>query len=103
MTQTAGEILWSTLQSLNTAMQFKSIGFKNLDIVSSELVKFLLTNTGYESIQVLEQKVVSLEAGKKEAEKALKSATSAATTASNKVDECKKLMIALEKRVKKLE
>ena len=103
MSQIAGAILWSTLQSLNTAMHFKSIGFKNLDIVSSELVKFLLTNTGYESIQVLEQKVVSLEAGKKEAEKALKSATSAATTASNKVDECKKLMIALEKRVKKLE
>ena len=59
VTQIAGAILWSTLQSLNIAMHFKSICFKNIDIISSELVKFLLTNTGYESIQVLEQKVDS--------------------------------------------
>ena len=70
-------------------MNFKSIGFKNLYIVCSEPVKFLLTNTEYESIQALKQKIDSLEAGKKETEKALKTATSTATTASNKVDECK--------------
>ena len=87
MKQIAGAILWSTLQSLSTAMHFKSIGFKNLDIVSSELVKFLLTNTGYESIQVIKQKVFSLESGNKEAGKALKNATSAGTTARDKVDE----------------
>lgn len=71
--------------------------------MSSVFVKFMLTNTGHESIQVLEQKVISLEAAKKETENALKSATAAATTASNKVDETKKLMIVLGKQVKKLE
>ena len=47
MRQTSGSILWSTIQSLDVAMKFKGVGFINLSIVSSELVKFLLINTGY--------------------------------------------------------
>ena len=53
--------LWSTLRSLSLALELSNIGFHNLDIVSSELVKFLLVNTGYESIAKLENKVEELE------------------------------------------
>ena len=47
MRQINGSILWSTIQSIDVAMKFKGVGFENLSIVSSELVKFLLVNTGY--------------------------------------------------------
>ena len=40
MSQIGGPILWSSLQSLDIAIQLKTTGFKNLDIVSSELVSF---------------------------------------------------------------
>ena len=68
--------------------------------MSSELVKFLLVNTGYESIQRLESQVADLMATKKESERALKEATTTAKSATNKLDEFKKQYLALEKRVK---
>lgn len=64
MSQISASILYSTLRSLNIAMTFKNTGFENLDVVSSELVKFLLVNTGYESISKLEIQVAALEASK---------------------------------------
>jgi hypothetical protein len=57
---TSASIFWSTIQSLDLGLEFKSTGFKNLHVVLSELVKFLLVNTGYESISVLEAKVAHL-------------------------------------------
>ena len=60
--QISSAILWSKLQSLGIASSLKSIGFENLEVVSSELVKFLLVNTGYDSITKLEAQVASLEA-----------------------------------------
>ena len=101
MHQISASILWTTLRSLKIAMSFKSTGFENLDVVSSELVKFLLVNTGYESISKLEAQVAALEANKKEMASSLKGANTAATTASNKVDDLKKVVASLEKRVKK--
>jgi len=103
MRQTSGSILWSTIQSLDVAMKFKGAGFINLSIVSSELVKFLLINTGYESIKSLEEKVAGLEAVKADNEKALKAVVSSTTTSSKKLDTLSKLFAALKKRIKKLE
>ena len=103
MSQIGGAILWSSLQSLDIAMKFKTTGFKNLEIVSSELVKFLLVNTGYESIQRLESQVAELVASKRESDRAVKEATSTAKSACNKLDEFKIQYVALEKRVKRLE
>jgi hypothetical protein len=61
---TSASIYWPTIQSLDLGLGFKSTGFNNLHIVSSELVTFLLVNTGYESISILETKVSQLEVKK---------------------------------------
>ena len=91
------------MQSLQTAQELKKVGFKNLDIVTSELTKFLLINTGYESVKKLESKVKELEDAKRSQQSDVKSAVSSANTASNLASETKKLLAALDKRVKKLE
>jgi hypothetical protein len=96
-------IFWSTIRSLDIALEFKRTGFENLHIVSSELVKFLLVNTGYESISGLEIKVATLESQVSELTKTVKNADKSALTASNKSDELKKLCDTLVKRITKLE
>ena len=50
--------LWSILQSLTSSLRLKSLGFKDLDIVASELVKFLIINTGYNAIEGLEKDLI---------------------------------------------
>jgi len=96
-------MIWTSIQSLFIGMRYKSIGFQNLDIVASEITKFLLVNTGYESIQKLEQKVEILEKEKRDLITSTKGTVTASTSASNKVDELKKLLVGLDKRIQKLE
>ena len=62
-----------------------------------------IVNTGYDSIEKLEEKVATLEKEKKEQASALKGAVNSANSSSNKVDELKKIINGLEKRLKKLE
>jgi hypothetical protein len=100
---TSASIFWSTIRSLDIALAFKRTGFENLHIVSSELVNFLLVNTGYESISGLEVKVATLEGQVSELQKTVKNAEKSAIAASNKSDELKKLCDTLVKRVTKLE
>ena len=52
---------------------------------------------------MVELKVETLEKERKELASSVKGAVTSANSASNKVDELKKLIHALEKRVKKLE
>ena len=65
MDQIMSAYLWMALRALNIGKEFRSIGFSNLDVVSSEITKFLLVNTGYDSIEKLEEKVATLEKRKK--------------------------------------
>ena len=95
--------LWTSLQSLLQALHLKSLGLKDLDIVASELVKFLLTNTESESVISLEKRVSALESSLVEVKKSTKGAAAAATTAGNKADEAKKLGQGLDKRLSKVE
>jgi hypothetical protein len=101
--QTAAAIFWATIWSLDIGLGFKRTGFKNLHIVSSELVKFLLVNTGYESITSLEGQVATLTGNNADLQKTARNSEKSAITASNKVDELKKLCDTLIKRVTKLE
>ena len=95
--------LWSALRSLTIAREFKNVGFADLQILSSEITKFLLVNTGYDSIEKLEEKVEKLEKERKDLISTCRGAVSTATTASNYVDGLKKTVAALEKRIQKLE
>ena len=103
MKQVTSRALWGILQSLQLCLKLKNVGFKDLTIVASELVKFLLVNTGYDSIDQLEKKVSKLEIATTDFKTSIKGAVTSATTASNKIDDLKKTMASLEKRVKKLE
>jgi hypothetical protein len=71
--------------------------------VSSELVKFLLVNTGYKSISKLETKVSALEGQVLDLQKTSRNSKKSAVTASNKANELKKLSNSLVKRITKLE
>jgi methyl-accepting chemotaxis protein len=101
--QTSASIFWASIRSLDIGLGFKRTGMENLHIVSSELVKFLLVNTGYESISGLESKVATLETQVSELQRTAKNAEKTATTASNKADDLKKVCDALLKRLTKVE
>ena len=58
MKQRMAAYLWPALHSLTIAEDFKSIGFADLQIVTSKITKFLLVNTGYDSIKKLEEKKI---------------------------------------------
>jgi hypothetical protein len=88
---------------LDLGSGFKSTGFDNLHIVSSELVNLLLVNTGYESISVLETKISQLEVQNLELQKTAKNAEKSSVTSSNKADKLKKLCESKVKRITKLE
>ena len=103
MLQTTSLVLFFTLQSLKLALKLKSLGLKDLEIVSSKLVKFLHTNTGYKSIEQLEKYVATLQSSSLEVSKTDKMATASANTTSNKVDTLTKHLNAMEERLFKLE
>jgi hypothetical protein len=103
MEQTSAAIFWANLRSLDIGLGFKRTGLENLHIVSSELVKFLLVNTGYESISGLESKVKLLESQSSDLQKLAKNAEKSALSAANKSDELKKVVEAMGKRLAKVE
>jgi hypothetical protein len=101
--QVCERVFWAVLKSHDVMARYRRHGYKNDPSISSELVKFLAVNTGFEAIDVLTTKVASMEQTLKEVEKEVKVASKAASTASNKVDESKKLIDLLSKRIAKLE
>jgi hypothetical protein len=103
MDQTSKAVFWSTLRSLDIALEIKRIGFANHPLVAAELVCFLTVNSGVEVAEQLELRIEELEARLTTAQKSFTSAEKASTSASNKADEVKKANEALGRRVAKLE
>jgi hypothetical protein len=97
------QIFWAELQSLEIMNQFKAQAFKDHPAIASEYVKFLVTNTGIDSLERLFKRVDTFDEQIKEIQKGVKAATTAATTASNKVDELKKSNTELARRIAALE
>ena len=58
--QVAASMLWTQLSSLQVAVELKAQGLENLEIVSAELVQFMLVNTQYDSILTLEDDTAQL-------------------------------------------
>jgi hypothetical protein len=103
LTQIAQTIFWASLRSLDLMERIQGNRFKNDPLVSSELVKFLAINTGFEAI---ESRTKSVADNKESIEKATKlsvSADKAAGAASNKADEGKQTLEAVIKRIVKIE
>jgi hypothetical protein len=103
LTQKARTIFWASLRSLDIMERIQKHQFKNDPLVSSELVKFLAINTGFEAIESLTKSVSD---NKKSIERATKlsvSADKAAGAAANKADEGKRSLEAALKRIVKIE
>jgi hypothetical protein len=77
--------------------------FKNNPLVSSELVKFLAINTGFEAIESLTKSVADNKDAIDKATKQSASAEKAAGVDVNKADEGKRSLEAAVKRIIKIE
>jgi hypothetical protein len=75
------QIFWAEVQTLDIMQQFKSHAFKDHPAIASEYVKFLVTNTGIDSLERLVKRVDGFDEQIKELQKAVKAATTASTTA----------------------
>jgi hypothetical protein len=103
LTHIAGIIFWASLRSLDIMERIQGNHFKNDPLVSSELVKFLAINTGFEAIEQLKSAVDGHDIVLKDTVKSATSADKAATTASNKAGEARKAVDSLIRRIDKLE
>jgi hypothetical protein len=101
--QICQRILWSVLKAHDVMARYKRHNYKDDPTVSSELVKFLAVNTGYEVLDVLTTKMSAMEADVASLKKDVAAANKASASASNKADEGKKALDLLVKRVTKLE
>jgi hypothetical protein len=101
--QVCQRIFWSALKSHDVMARYKRHNYKDDPSVSSELVKFLAINTGYEVLESLTIKVAELERGLSAMQKEASAATKSASSAGNKADAIQKVCDGLVKRVAKLE
>ena len=101
--QVCQRICWSVVRSHDVMARYKRHNYKDDPSVSSELVKFLAINTGYEVLENLSTKVSEMERLVVTMQKETSLATKSAVSAANRADEAKTLCDALIKRVTKLE
>ena len=83
--------------------EIRKIGFTNDPVVSAELVKFLALNTEFDTIKKLVDENVKLKQECEQAKKDAKEATRAASIVANKLDDLKKHVETINKRVKIVE
>jgi hypothetical protein len=97
------QIFWDVIRSQDIMARYKNSGFKNDPSVSSEYVKFLIMNTGMESIDQLEKKQGSLEERVHTLGKEFKVCEAKSSSESNGASTVKTAVEALTKRVSALE
>ena len=81
----------------------REIGFSNDPIVSSELVKFLSLNTEFDTIKRLADQNQVLRQEIEQAKKDVKESTKSASTTANKLDDLKRHVESMNKRLKTVE
>jgi hypothetical protein len=96
---TSATIIYHVLATIDTQETFRQIGFKNHSVVSSEYVKFLSTNTGYDSIEKLLTRMTKLETEGKDLVVRTREAGASAKTASTTCGDMKKKVEAVEKKL----
>jgi hypothetical protein len=99
---TAATMIYHVLRTIDIQESFRQIGIKNHSVVSSEYVKFLSTNTGYDSIEKLSSRMTKLESENKDLVIKVREAGTSAKTASTTCGELKKKVDANEKKLAKL-
>jgi hypothetical protein len=96
-------IFWAVLRSQDEMATVRSLNFRDLPAVSSELVKFLTVNTGIEAIESLTTKVTSLEKKEETTQASLKELKKADSSIGSTADKASKTTSELDRRLKVLE
>jgi hypothetical protein len=96
---TAATVIYHVLKTIDIQEAFREVGLKNHSVVSSEYVKFLSTNTGYDSIEKLSARMSKLETEGKDLVIKAKEAGASAKTASTTCGEMKRKVDANEKKL----
>jgi FtsZ-binding cell division protein ZapB len=99
---TASTVIYHVLLTIDIQESFRKVGIKNHSVVSSEYVKFLSTNTGYDSIAKLQTSMHKLEEQNKLMTVNVREASASAKTASTTCGELKKKVEAHEKRLQSI-
>ena len=92
-------VLWTVFRTHDVMQEFAAKCFKDHDAISSEYIKFLATNSGYEELSSLLEQVKELKEEKQKMLAEFKSVSRKADSASALVDELKKTVAALTKKV----
>jgi hypothetical protein len=101
--QIAQTVFWASLCSLDILERIHGNYFKNDPLVSSELVKFMAINTGFEGIESLKKTVTDHQDSIDKAVKRSTAAEKAASAAANKADKGKRSLEAAVKHIVKIE
>ena len=96
-------IFYSTLKSLDLMGSIRRVGFANDSVIASELVKFLALNTEFDTIKNLADENVKIRQECEDVKKDAKEATKSASTLSNKLDDLKRYVEGMNKRLKTAE
>ena len=94
-------VLWSVFRTHDKMTEFEDQNFEDHPAISSEYIKFMATNSGFDMIASLEKDVSSLKAEVKEADRRLTTCTKKADSASTTADTNRKSIGELIKRVDK--
>jgi hypothetical protein len=101
--QICQRIFWAVIKAHDIMARYKRHSYKDDPTISSELVKFMAVNTGFEALEVLVAKVSAMESDVSAMKKEVAASTKASHSAANKADEVKKVCDLLVKRIVKLE
>lgn len=96
-------ILWSSFRAHDIAQVYHDHNFENHPAISSEFIKFLATNSGFEKVDKLRDHVELLKAKVAAAVAETEKAERTADTASQKSAEAVRDVLAITRRVKTLE
>jgi hypothetical protein len=96
-------VLWASFRTLDVAQAYLDFNFENHPAISSEFIKFLATNSGFEKVERLDETVTSMKASVTSAVADARNASTKGDTASQKCGELNALITALTRRVKTVE
>ena len=96
---TAANVIYYVLLSIDVQQEFQKVGLKNHAVISSEYVKFLATNTGYDSVDKMSARLLKLETAGQDLTMKLKEANASAKTASTTSADLKRKVDALERKL----
>jgi hypothetical protein len=92
-------LLWSAFKTQDAMATFENANFEDHPSISSEYVKFLAMNSGFEALEIVSGKLKTLQDQAKDLQSSVKQADKKAENAVSYCETNKKALGALEKRM----